>query len=611
LQISEDDYKKNFVEKSFYKDDIDKVVFLSAPFTGSDMAALASLRAYVLGGVQWDKGTELLGNARTYYDLILAALDMKKKQEELSDLERRLPGLTRDPGLVNTLFIPYLIDDIAKNGMRFTPEMYYPVFSNYAFYRVMNSQVRQSGGWTESRDMFHDLAPNGDPLTAIRHPAFWDMLPAWPTVWRYSNADIEAQYNRPIMKVGYGLGMPVGTFGSIADMIKLKLGANIAADLLFKNPFTGKGASFNDTQLTNLGIMANSKWQNISSNTGRQFSLWNSMLVPVEDGDGAVPETSALGLYDGNGVNGRIPLLKNAEFSSYKFTAESFDDYIGNTFPLELAGAGAAYWWMTSPPPFGPGLPEDAAKWIQLYPMLSYIRNVDMFAGKLDKVMLAHGGIRKKHEFIENLMYEKPELTCLENDLRIATNNVAWSGLFLESISKNADIDFPGNVIADYTDASKHHADVLRVSVPSGSATITKYYERMTTVNPDFVKDESEETAEDILFKFDNFSRPVALRTLAVKAQSMIMRNVVFELIPEKMKELSYSYNFAAWKSLLPVGANGGSPNQVDRWGRTQTEVLDLAEGQNILTYKLANKVGMANRYFLRIIKSSTPMQVC
>ncbi|HCT85670.1 MAG TPA: hypothetical protein DF296_10790, partial [Candidatus Margulisbacteria bacterium] len=163
LQISEDDYKKNFVEKSFYKDDIDKVVFLSAPFTGSDMAALASLRAYVLGGVQWDKGTELLGNARTYYDLILAALDMKKKQEELSDLERRLPGLTRDPGLVNTLFIPYLIDDIAKNGMRFTPEMYYPVFSNYVFYRVMNSQVRQSGGWSDSRDMFHDLAPNGDP----------------------------------------------------------------------------------------------------------------------------------------------------------------------------------------------------------------------------------------------------------------------------------------------------------------------------------------------------------------------------------------------------------------------------------------------------------------
>jgi len=49
----------------------------------------------------------------------------------------------------------------------------------------------------------------------------------------------------------------------------------------------------------------------------------------------------------------------------------------------------------------------------------------------------------------------------------------------------------------------------------------------------------------------------------------------------------------------------------IDRWGRTQTGVLDLAEGQNILTFKLANKVGMSNNQFLRIIKSSTPMQVC
>ena len=678
-QIEPNDYQDRFVKNSFYQDDVTKVIFLAPPFTGSDMAALASIKAiaflFVQSGQQIGLGPYLMpifgdlvgaiteGNVQKAYGSFGRMLKIiSDHKDELKNID--MNKLLTDPvGSLNSVddFVEPLAPVLRQNSkdfikaeailrmvnmikdsnmLRILPYQYYMMANKYAFSRIYYALLQENGGW--NRPMFSTFTyPGWDEILSVVNPAFGDILPLGSTVWKYANADMNTQYDRPIIKVGYGIGSPLNSVESIVEVGLARAGGGFGLGALKSAKiFNGFGVNKEEEKEIedSAYIMGSLKWSGLSTETEKAMSLWSKSFLsldmskntimnkigndlnipvsaPLENGDGAVPEWSFKGKYNyGNRLGGivdysddaTIPFLKDATFHPYLFKPERFESFIKDDFPMQVAAADAAYLLMVYNP-FCPISP-DIAKWIQLAPAISLINNIDENANSISEVVLAHPAIRKKHEFIENLMYEKPELTCLENDVRIATNNVAWSGLFLESISKNSDIDFPGNVIADYTDASKHHADVLRVYVPSGSTNITKYYERMATVNPDFVKDENEETAEDILFKFDNFTRPVALRTFATKAQSMIMRNVVYELLPEKMKELSYSYNFAAWKSLLPVGANGGSPNQVDRWGRTQTGVLDLAEGQNILTFKLANKVGMSNNQFLRIIKSSTPM---
>ncbi|MDC0977652.1 hypothetical protein OAR19_00175 [bacterium] len=81
-----------------------------------------------------------------------------------------------------------------------------------------------------------------------------------------------------------------------------------------------------------------------------------------------------------------------------------------------------------------------------------------------------------------------------------------------------------------------------------------------------------------------------------ISVPRITLKGKLFDFAPQ-LATLEYSYNFAPFKQQV-----------VDKWGNFEIENLLVAEGQNILSFRVTNKTGKTNAQFVRIIRSSTPL---
>jgi flagellar hook assembly protein FlgD len=81
-----------------------------------------------------------------------------------------------------------------------------------------------------------------------------------------------------------------------------------------------------------------------------------------------------------------------------------------------------------------------------------------------------------------------------------------------------------------------------------------------------------------------------------IKSPKISLNGLLYDFAPHQAK-LEYSYNFAPFVQVL-----------ANRDGSFAMPILTVAEGQNILTFRVTNKLGRSNNQFVRIIRSSSPL---
>jgi len=182
-EITDPDYQNRFVNNIFYQDDVTKVVFLAPPFTGSDMAFLASIKAIFLflmqNGKQMGAGVYAMPLIADLFSLHddgkFGTLEYLQKFDKLIKLVTEFKKQT-GIGTGNSLDIfnntndsieilaPALRENQKEylkfeamldacnminesNQFRILPEQYSMMLKDYAFKRVVYSVAKDNSGW--------------------------------------------------------------------------------------------------------------------------------------------------------------------------------------------------------------------------------------------------------------------------------------------------------------------------------------------------------------------------------------------------------------------------------------------------------------------------------
>jgi flagellar hook assembly protein FlgD len=114
------------------------------------------------------------------------------------------------------------------------------------------------------------------------------------------------------------------------------------------------------------------------------------------------------------------------------------------------------------------------------------------------------------------------------------------------------------------------------------------------------------------------------LSYVLVKVPSTQISGVMNDFKPLFMKSFQISENFGAWQDFKPsalasqidadhkveyIEADAGKFHlHMDNWGNYVISGLNLAEGQNVIAFKLTNKVGQTSNQIIKIIQNSIPM---
>jgi len=99
---------------------------------------------------------------------------------------------------------------------------------------------------------------------------------------------------------------------------------------------------------------------------------------------------------------------------------------------------------------------------------------------------------------------------------------------------------------------------------------------------------------------FDYLGKRSSLRpkSINLKTDKMIIHGRVDDLFPKNMRQTEYSLNFGPWTHF----------EIKDAFGNFSVGPLPLAEGQNIITFRMENIAGKKNWQMMRVIRSSTPL---
>lgn len=80
------------------------------------------------------------------------------------------------------------------------------------------------------------------------------------------------------------------------------------------------------------------------------------------------------------------------------------------------------------------------------------------------------------------------------------------------------------------------------------------------------------------------------------KVDKVSLEGELYDFAPQ-LASLEYSFNFAPFEKIT-----------VDEWGRFLLVELPIAEGQNIISFRVTNKLGVSNSQFMRVIRSTSPL---
>ncbi len=396
--------------------------------------------------------------------------------------------------------------------------------------------------------------------------ATWDMWPTSPLTVNLQNAKLPENQNDPAYSVIYGKGVPVlrldGTLANhlVYSGVKSFFSKNNYFDSL-KDSFLPKNldtpfSQFDDELIT----MAGSGFWNLSTNQARFYSLLlgNPFGSSIEDGDNCVPVSSAR--------PNNIRYLKSASYYPLIYKSAGFENYLTNELPTRIEAAAALYGILIT---FGYMDPKSAFTICEWILVLDFINNVHNYQYELRDVFDAHT--------LQNLTQFKTIKTALLDTPAIFTVQ-----------------DIQANVASTSPATSKTTA--MAITSPRAPP---KGYEslKIKTIKEDRAYKGNQNMTIPITIDGD---RKYVNEMVFTKPPLRIEGKLNY-LIPARMKQFQYSFNFAAWKDIKNVDS---------KTGEFVLDKLPFAEGQNVLAIRAINAVDVSSHQICKFIINTIPMVI-
>jgi flagellar hook assembly protein FlgD len=531
LYIYSDEIQSNLQNNNIrYNYDVDKTVFVAPPFMGSDMAYLAIMPKSLFDGYV------LYTKTMMYKDMF--------------------GYLFSSP---NTFLVdPYMPYKATKeicfwivNGPAFEDQY-------EAFFGLNGKPVDQleCGGFGVLRGAEDEGLKELMPELLVN--TYYPKLP---------NAFLSDPTKEPDYSVVYGQGMPVvdiqdSIFNQMTKIFSKKiLSQDIVLDVF---PQTGNVNDFMSQMSSEmLTLMPGSNFYNLSTSQAKFYSLTfsNPFFSLSTDGDGALPVSSAKGIFQRSGTEIKTACLKEALF--YRKTFDSgFSDFLNNDMPAYTDAAVILYTGLRAG-----GVPHEAALAIAQWGLAGiFLDKVGQYAEDLRYDFNAHNNILKENTLISTALLDSYGILTLQ-DIQCSQE--------IESIAASEEV-------RHYFTSITPEAGWYSIAIRSFD---TRNNTNMSVVGP-------------IPATIDG-SREYLSQILVTQKPEKVIAKLNY-LIPQKLKQFQYSFNFQAWQDV---------PNVDNYTGVVTFEGLHFAEGQNLLAIRTTNYAGIKYNQLIKIILNTIPMQ--
>ena len=562
-------YSKYMLGKDYYQNDVDKVVFIAPPFCGSDGAYYFVIPKTIL-------------TLKQEYDSAMAIWGMWNKiwsspglyfadPHNTYDFTKTLSMVTLDyPGWLDNNYALLGIQAGANqrewNSQALLEGTGYGIFNpglwelmpeymlNTAFPGIQDAHLSDE---TKEPD-YSVLYFRGAPVVNAMDSNVANVI---MQAVKYASGDVAKSYmtaslealNSVVSLVGNSTGTDV-SLGLSAAWDKLDT-AFTSLNNIISDP-TRVFGGFNDELYTLLGSRG---FADLSTSQCKFYSIIHSnpYFTFNIDGDGAVPVESAKGIYNGKSTRA----LRNALFYDKTYSC-AFNDYLDNEFPREVADAVAIYYAVYFSPELGggPTVAENMKPWLELALAAEFIERVGYYAADLRDQEIPHTNANlKQYDMISTALLDSYGIMTIQ-DMQCTQE--------AESVSASDEV-------RHYFTSITPEAGWFSIPVRSFA---TRDNTDMSVVGPvPATIDGTREYVSQLL---------VTQKPLRVVAK-------LNYLIPQKLKQFQYSFNFQAWQDV---------PNVDNYTGVVTFEGLHFAEGQNLLAVRTTNYAGIHYNQLIKVI---------
>ncbi|MFC1495925.1 hypothetical protein ACFL52_00735 [Candidatus Margulisiibacteriota bacterium] len=606
--------KSHKKEDGFYQNDIDKVVFIAAPFTGTGTAFLywqAWFDYFPYFGTKTDKWIFAKGDPPVTIKQIMDVFD-------LQEMYKVLKGNPTNPwspyysaatfsgaGALGGWFIKSLYG-ISPNGSRVTV----PFDPSVTELFPSNAPILSLASYFSSGnlDSIKFLPVSGLFLSALNGPRLG---------WALKDAKLTDATSEPAYSIVYANGIPTYDPTSTAFLSGLKWMFNHREANSFieffsesfksgplsvsipnpdwpgdasSSPFidspvidfmnnaidTYFSLNFQESTLFHPGFWALPNWQSkfLSLSMARTMDkldiaeyFFGGGYFTL-DGDFVVPGSSARG--EG------VAHLKNVPTYLKEFKSDSFENYLSNQFALEVAAtetaiATAAYISTLS------GIPYWTAWenywWMRIPASLSLVNNVYTHLDQIRTNLDAHNRILEEQNLIRTAILDTPAIFTVQ-DIQTTKEEEATAS------------------------SSSASGEVTAMSITTPRTPPSGYQSlKIKSINEKRVYYGNQNMAIPITIDGD---RKYITEILVTKPPKRIEGKLNY-LIPKLMKQFQYSFNHAAWKNIKNVHPVTGE---------FVLENLPFAEGQNTLAIRATNAVGVKSHQLCKFVLNTIPMLI-
>ncbi|MFA4843781.1 MAG: FlgD immunoglobulin-like domain containing protein, partial [Candidatus Margulisiibacteriota bacterium] len=580
-------------EEGFYQNDVDKVVFVAAPFTGTGAT-------YLYWQAWWD---------------IAPYFGTKTDKWLCADWDAKWQSLQNGVGKVLETFDIYEIYNMLKGSPSnpFSPYLSAASFGGASALGLAFVKNIYSTGPGESKisvpwspgvvQLFPSNAAALSSLTYLStgQPNIATLAPVVGLlnssidgprfVGALNNAKLSDPAEEPAYSIFYGRGIPTydpvttATFAGLKEIYQRR-NADSLSEFFQKPPKTEAGSgdmigSFFDLDYQKATLLQPGFWA-LPTIQAKFLSLAMARTMDkldiaeyffgggyfTQDGDFFVPVGSASGDEVGH--------LKNAQRRSYTFKADHFENYLNDQFIKEVAVteaaiATAAYFASLSGVPYQTAW--ESFWWMRIPAALSLIDKVYYDLDGLKKSLEAHGRILDQQDLVKTAILDTFAIATITDLQTVATGEVGGS---------------PEATTLSFS---------VGPAVPSGFESIK-------------VKSVAENRATSGAV---NLPVPMTLKALSATGEgerkyvTSIMVTKPPEriagklnyLVPKLMRSFEYSFNFAAWKPIENVNPETGE---------FVLENLPFAEGQNVLAIRSENAVGVKAHQLMTFTLNTVPL---
>lgn len=398
-----------------------------------------------------------------------------------------------------------------------------------------------------------------------------DLLPMSDVVNKLKGAKLSDSALEPAYSIIYGKGIPVYDYASSLSFAGMKWLNEEEAKKAFAEASASRGTDYVDSsgriysnfisQFLSIDYqyltLLHPKFSELSTSQAKFMSFLQAAVVGgffVQDGDGLVPTYSAKGE--------DVEHLKNAKRYEHVFKTQPVEDYFSNNFMVELAATEASIYILAS-------LTQQPSQsfWFLRLPLALHIVSVVVEnAHNLREDLKAHGHILEQYALITTAILDTPAVFTLNDLQAVATGE--GQGVGSQEVLKTFSISNP-------------EKGYQSIKVKS----ITENRNAKNGVNM------------PIPTTIDN-NRAYMTEILVTTPPERLIGKLNY-LIPAKMKNFEYSFNFAAWKPIENVDP---------KTGEFIIDGLKFAEGQNVIAIRSENAVGIKNHQLLKVTVNSIPM---